>query len=65
MWGLANAGINDAELWGQLSRLIKEKDFNYEVVKNERWSVSLFSTLTGSEHFFEKEVNDFSNRLFF
>ena len=65
VWALANADIYDKELWGQLGRLVREKDFNYEVIKNERWSVSQFSTLTGSEHFFERELNTFAKKLFF
>jgi hypothetical protein len=65
VWGLANAEIYDKELWATLSRQIKEKDFNYKVIKNERWSVQQYAEMVGNEHFFEKEVNPFTNKLFF
>jgi hypothetical protein len=65
VWALANAEIYDKELWSHLGRLIKEKNFNYTIVKNRRWSATTFTTMGGTEHFFEREVNQFSNKLFF
>ena len=40
VWALSNAEIYDKEIWGQLGRLVREKNFNYTIVKNERWSAS-------------------------
>lgn len=57
VWGLASAEIYDRDLWTKLNKAIKEKDFNYTVVKNEKWTASEFGTMTGTEHFFESEVN--------
>jgi hypothetical protein len=65
VWGLASAEIYDKELWTHLAKAIKEKEFNYEVVKNHRYTASEFGTLTGTEHFFEREVNQISDKLFF
>lgn len=34
-------------------------------MKNERWSAGFYSTLNGTEHLFESEVNSFANNTFF
>ena len=60
-WALANAGIADQELWGGLKKLIMEKDFAYKVVANDRFSVHQYQELNGREHFFEGEVDGFTN----
>ena len=41
------------------------KDFAPVIVKNERWSASLFTTHGGCEHLFESELNEFADQLFF
>lgn len=66
IWALANAElVEDVSLWGKLSKVVLEKDFSPIFVKNERWSATLFSTTTGCEHFFESELSDFADNLFF
>ena len=42
-----------------------EKDFQPVIVKNQRWSASLYSTTTGNEHFFQAELSEFADNLFF
>lgn len=42
-----------------------KKDFNPLIIKNERWSTSLYTTLNGTEHFFESELSEFADQLFF
>ena len=41
------------------------KDFAPIIVKNERFSATLFSTVTNSDHFFQSELSDFADTLFF
>lgn len=65
IWALSNAEIYDKELWTKLAKLVEEKDFEAIFVKNERWTTSEYKTMSGNEHFFESELNDFSNKLFF
>lgn len=66
IWALANAElVEDKTLWSQLSKLVQEKDFAPVFVKNERWSATLFTTHSGSEHFFQSELSDFAEALFF
>lgn len=66
VWALANAElVEDKALWSTLKKLVLSKDFNPVIVKNERWTASQFTTTTGCEHFFESELNDFANQLFF
>lgn len=42
VWALSNAGIWDAEIWEGLKKHIAEKNFDYTVVKNQRWSASYY-----------------------
>lgn len=42
MYALANAQIWDQEAWSGLKKLAAEKNFDYEVVNNSRWSVNNF-----------------------
>ena len=42
-----------------------KKDFAPVFVKNERFSANLFSTVTNSEHFFQSELSEFADNLFF
>ena len=42
-----------------------KKDFAPVFVKNERFSANLFSTVTNSEHFFQSELSEFTDNLFF
>jgi hypothetical protein len=42
-----------------------KKDFAPIFVKNERFSATLFSTVTNSDHFFQSELSDFADTLFF
>ena len=66
VWALANAELtDDAKLWATLKKHVLTKDFAPVIIKNERWSGTLFSTLSGSEHFFESELNEFADQLFF
>lgn len=66
VWALANAEItHDVQLWTTLKNLAMTKDFAPVIVKNERWSTTFFTTTTGSEHFFESELNEFADSLFF
>jgi len=41
------------------------KDFAPTFVKSERYSSTLFTTLTNNEHIFQSELTDFANALFF
>jgi len=62
---LSNAEIYDTEIWGHLKKHLANKDYQTIFVKNERWSAQYFMTLNGKEHFFESEINNFSDKLFF
>jgi hypothetical protein len=55
----------DDETWSVLKKKIAEKDFDYEVLKASRYSLAQFKTMSGSEHFFQRELSQFANRLFF
>eukprot|EP00350_Pseudokeronopsis_sp_OXSARD2_P013936 CAMPEP_0170540528 /NCGR_PEP_ID=MMETSP0211-20121228/518_1 /TAXON_ID=311385 /ORGANISM="Pseudokeronopsis sp., Strain OXSARD2" /LENGTH=242 /DNA_ID=CAMNT_0010842971 /DNA_START=106 /DNA_END=831 /DNA_ORIENTATION=- len=65
VWALSKAQIWDTSIWEGLKKHIKEKNFNVQFVKNQRWSAGLFETHAGNEHFFEGEVNSFAHELFF
>jgi hypothetical protein len=66
VWALSNAEIvDDSALWGKLKQLVVEKDFTPVIVKNERWSATLYQTTSGSEHFFQSELSEFADNLFF
>jgi hypothetical protein len=66
VWALSNAEIvDDSALWGKLKQLVVEKDFTPVIVKNERWSATLYQTTSGSEHFFQSELSEFAENLFF
>ena len=65
VWALSNAEIYDTEIWGHLKKHLVNKDYQTIFVKNERWSAQYFMTLNGKEHFFESEINNFSDKLFF
>jgi len=45
--------------------MVLEKEFAPILVKNERWSATQFTTTTGCEHFFESELSEFADALFF
>ena len=62
---LQQAEIYDIETWNILKAKIEDKDFNYTVVKQGRWSASKFQTLSGKEHIFQSDLNEFANKLFF
>jgi hypothetical protein len=66
-WALASAGFtDDAEVWGALKRAALKKEWtNQVVVKNERFSATLFRTQSGSEHIFQSELTEFVDQLFF
>ena len=64
VWALANAEIWETRIWDALKKHIVNKDFNYQIVKNDRWSL-FFNYHTGSEHFFQKELTPAANSIFF
>lgn len=64
-WALANAQIHDQQIWSSLKNLILTKDFDYTIVKNERFSASYYQLPDGKEHFLQGELSDFANNLFF
>lgn len=65
-WALANAElVEDAELWATLKKLALEKQWTQVIVRNERYSASLFRTASKSEHFFQSELSEFADQLFF
>ena len=55
----------DAETWALLKEKIEHKDFDYEVVKNSRFSVLQFETLSGTEHLMQAHNDEFTNELFY
>ena len=66
IWALSNAELTqDAELWGKLRDLVLKKDFAPIFVKNERFSATLFTTVSNADHFFQSELSDFADNLFF
>ena len=66
MWALANAELTqDKELWSTLKNLVLTKDFASTVVSNVRWSASNFQLQSGCEHFFQSELSEFAESLFF
>ena len=65
VWALSNAGVYDQDLWDTLKKLILEKNYDYEYVKNERWSTGYYVTQSGSEHFMESELTEIANQLYF
>jgi len=48
-----------------LKEKMEDKDFNYTVVKQGRWSATNFQTLSGKEHLFQSDLSEFANKLFF
>lgn len=66
VWALSNAElVDDVSLWNKLKALVVEKEFSPVIVKNERWSTTLYQTPSGSEHFFQSELSEFADNLFF
>lgn len=66
IWALANAELTqDAALWGKLKELVISKDFAPVFVKNERFSATIFTSTTNSDHFFQSELSEFADTLFF
>ena len=66
MWALANAGLTqDTALWSKLRDLVLTKDFAPVFVKNVRYTASLFTTTTSSDHFLQNELSEFADALFF
>lgn len=66
IWALSNAGLTqDSALWGKLKDLVMKKDFAPVFVKNERFSATLFTTVSTGDHFFQSELSDFADTLFF
>ncbi len=65
IWALSKAEIWDEELWSILAKKAVEHDLDITFVKNQRWSVSYFQELSGSEHYFEKELGSLAHDLFF
>ena len=58
VWALSNAGIWDSEIWDGLKGHIANKTYDQVYVKNQRWSSGYYTTHTGTEHFFQRELND-------
>ena len=52
VYALQQAQVWEEETWNLLKAKIEDRDFNYTVVKQGRWSPTNFTTLSGSEHFF-------------
>lgn len=48
-----------------LKEKIEDKDFDYVIVKNSRWSAIQFETLSGAEHLLQAENDSFTNELFY
>lgn len=66
VWALSNAEmVEDQELWSTLKQAVLNKNFTPVFVKNERWSATLFSTHSNSEHLFQSELSEFADQLFF
>lgn len=66
IWALAHAGLfDDKALWTSLAKAAEGKDFNPLYVQNGRWTTASFYTHGGAEHFFQAELNEFANQLFF
>lgn len=66
IWALAHAGhFDDKALWASLAKAAEGKDFNPLYVQNGRWTTAAFYTHGGAEHFFQSELNEFANQLFF
>ncbi|CDW84360.1 UNKNOWN [Stylonychia lemnae] len=65
VWALANAQIWDEQLWGSLKQLAIEKTFDYQVVKNERWSATHFQTPSTLDHMYQSAYNSQTNQMFF
>jgi hypothetical protein len=57
VWALSNAGVYDKDLWDILKKAILEKPFDYEYVKNSRWSAAFYIPQKGNEHFMQGELN--------
>ena len=65
VYALQQAEIWDEETWKMLKEKIEDKDFDYTVVKQGRWSATNFQTLSGKEHLFQSDLSEFANKLFF
>ena len=65
VYALQQAEIWEEETWNILKAKIEDKDFDYTVVKQGRWSAKNFQTLSGKEHIFQSDLNEFANKLFF
>lgn len=66
VWALSHAElVDDKELWSTLAKAAEAKDFTPLFVQNARWSTATFYTHGGAEHFFQAELNEFADQLFF
>lgn len=57
--------IWDEEAWSLVKELAPAHEFNYTVVRNWRWGLNSFHVHTGYEHFFQADVNQFGQSLFY
>ena len=66
VWALSNAElVDDKDLWATLAKAAESKDFTPLYVQNGRWTTGAFYTHGGAEHFFQSELNEFADQLFF
>jgi len=58
-FGLAKAEIWNEEAWSTISKLALEKQFDFTVVKNKRWTTSAYVESTKNDHVMQDKFSDF------
>lgn len=52
IYALNEAGIYEEEVWSMLAAKCEEHNFDYQVIKGNRWVPGEFRTMSGKEHYF-------------
>lgn len=64
-YALSSAQIWDEEAWAIVRDNIAAHNYDCVVVKNDRWSLSKYSLMSGSEHLFQSDINSLGQDLFY
>jgi len=64
-YALSSAQIWDEEAWAIVRDNIAAHNYDCVVVKNDRWSLSKYSLMSGSEHLFQSDINRLGQDLFY
>jgi len=64
-YALSSAQIWDEEAWAIVRDNIESHSYDCVVVKNDRWSLSKYSLMDGSEHLMQSDINRLGQDLFY